>query len=263
MAPTKKWFARWDVVGLAGLALAAAGIAITVYIDRQNKIEAAALECRERGDKVQALVIESTALNVQLSDFESDLNQLRTREGEARGHYQRARRYITALEAELAIGRTSSSFQNAIRSFKRDFGDGAFDTASADTWVEYLSAEGYPSALTDRQRLARNMIDWGLEPGAANFMVLTPRDEETTERLIDALRDLSGSMAVARDDNYLDGIQGIQNTDGYLAELERNLDGIAEDIRIRNSSVETQRGETRSSESRLREAERQLADLSC
>lgn len=263
MAQTKKWFARWDVIGLTGLVLAAAGIAITVYIDRQNKIETAALKCRERGEELEAFAIESAALNVQLDEFESDLDQLRTREGEARGHYQRARKYITALEAELAIGRTSSSFRNAIRSFKLDFGDGAFETASADTWVEYLSAEGYPSALTDRQRLARNMIDWGLESGAANFMVLTPRDEDTSEKLIVALRYLSGSMAVVRDQNYLNGIQGIQDTNGYLTDLERNLDGIAEDIRVRNSSVETKRSATRSSERRLREAERQLEGLSC
>lgn len=263
MTQTKQWFARWNFIGLAGLAFAAVGIAVTVYIDRQNKIEAAALECRQKHDEVQTLTAESTALNDQLAELEVDIDQLRSREREARAHYQRAVRYITALNAELAIGRTSSSFRDAIRSFKRDFGDNAFETVSADTWVEYLSAEGYPSALTDRQHLARNMIDWGLEPGAANFMVLTPRDEEFTEQLIEALLGLSGSMAVVRDENYLDGIQGIQDTSGYLADLQRNLDGFAEDIRVLDSHIETKRGETGALEARLRESERQLADMSC
>lgn len=104
------------------------------------------------------------------------------------------------------------------------------------------------------------MIDWGLEPGAANFMVLTPRDEEFTEQLIEALLGLSGSMAVVRDENYLDGIQ---DTSGYLADLQRNLDGFAEDIRVLDSRIETKRGETGALEARLRESERQLADMSC
>lgn len=263
MTQTKKWFAKWNFIGLAGLAIAAVGIAITVYIDRQNKIEAAALECRQKQDEVQTLTAESTSMNDQLAKLEIDVDKFKSRERDARAHYQRALKYITALSAELVIGRTSSSFRDAIRSFKRDFGDDAFETVSADTWVEYLSAEDYPSALTDRQHLARNMIDWGLEPGAANFMVLTPRDEEFTEQLIEALLDLSGSMAIVRDENYLDGIQGIQDTTSYLADLHRNLDGIAEDIRVLDSGVETKRGETGVLEARLREAERQLADMSC
>jgi hypothetical protein len=167
------------------------------------------------------------------------------------------------LNAELVIGRTSAQFQNAIRKFKNDFGDTAFEIASAETWVEYLSAEGYPTAVTDRQHLARSMIDWGLDPGAANFMVLTIRDQKLAERLIDALHELSGSMAVVRDNNYLSGIQGIQDTEGYLADLESNLERFGAEIRTIRSDLEATRREARSSEVRLREAKRQFAALSC
>ena len=263
MTKLKKWITRRDVIGLAGLALAVVGITITVYINWQNKAEAALIECRAKGHAVQEANAQIRTLNDQLIGLEADLQQLKVRETVVNADYQRARRYFDALNAELLIGRTSSSLSNAVRNYQRDFTDHLVDAVSPEVWIDYLTDAGYPRAIQDRQRLARNLVEWGLESGVGNFLVYSPRDLDATIRVVELLQDLAFSMAGVRDKNYFEGSQGIHDTGRYLANLERNLKKITEDIRTKESGVENMRGKAHSLEAILREAKKQLAELSC
>lgn len=263
MKAPKRWYKRWDLIGLLSLVLAAAGIGYSVYTQKQNSLEAERIACRNKASTVAELGVETTAKSARLSELEQLDQSLNDREGSAIRHQRRAQKYITALNAELTVGKTITSFTEATRSFKKDFGPGAFDRISVDTWVEYLAAAEYPSALTDRQRLARNMIDWGLESGAANFMVLTPRDEDTTSKLLDELRKVSSRMAVIRDENYLDGIQGIQDTKAYLRQLEAGVRSIQREKLANRTNVESVRTESRALEAKLIESKRQYSNLGC
>lgn len=265
MAPNsnKRWYARWDLIGIVGLFLAAGGLALSHYQAKQAAREALQAECRTKEFETQELVAEEVGRRQRVEELSAKMDGLLDQERKMSQHFRRARLYIDALDAELTIGKTVSRFENATRKFKEDHGERAFETESPDSWVEYLAREGYSSTVAERQLLARTMIDWGLESGYANFMVLTPTDEETTKRLIDELRGLSSQMAVKRYDNYFDGVQGIQDKDGYLTDLNRNIREVRANVESTSSTIESAVNDLRLAGIKLRQAEARLAELAC
>lgn len=259
----RKWYARWDVVGIVGLLLATGSIALSQYQVKQAEREALQTECRSKEFEVQELMAQQAGMRQRAEKLSAEVEDLRDQEREMSRHFGRATLYIEALNAELTVGKTVSSFASAMRKFKIDHGERAFETESPDSWVEYLSRAGYSSTLTDRQLLARSMMDWGLENDAGSLMVLTPIDEEVTKHLIHSLRDLSSQMAMRRDDNYFDGIQGIQDKDEYLAGSERNIREVRANIESTRSTLESAINDLRLAGVKLRQAEARLADLAC
>lgn len=214
---------RWNVIGLSGLALAAVGIAVTVWLNERSERLAHIAACNEASLAVSQAGEVNDAAGTELAHFEERLQTADNRLEDAEALISQARRYFEALDGELVASRVHSQFVAALEEVDEQYGAGASENLTADDWFDALDNAGYPRAFADRQLIARQLSRFALEEGAARALVLPSRDRDVIERVIEELAEVSWNGAAARDRFFRPEFQGVVNAENFIVELREAL----------------------------------------
>jgi len=254
---------RWDIIGLSGLALAAVGIGVTIWLNDRNERLAFTAACNEASLAVSQIREIDSAASAELTELEERMKTAESRLESTKARTVRARRYFDALEGERLASRVRSQFDAALREVDQEYGASAFEIMTADDWVDALDDAGYPRALAERQLIARQLLRFDLEDGADNALVLSIRDRNLTERLVKELAQVGANAATARDRFYHPQFQGVLEVRGFIETLISDMARAQTERDTAERNLEVSRSQLRRSESQLRGAVARYEALDC
>lgn len=247
---------RWDIIGVAGVAVGLLGVAVTIFIHEEQKRvaeEQRVLQvCADLRSAVSAADILVDAAKIKKREIQNNIKYLSGKVENSNQRVENARSYFEALDGEILADKVWNQFDRAGKIYDENGGD----------WEGALEEAGYPSDWAERRLIARQLWRFDLESGYDNALVFGGWGRELPD-LLNELKRVSENAARERDRFFRSEFQGTLDRDFLLQGL-RDENGRA--INAKNAVSRELSGvnvELRAVEKSQREAERQLTNADC
>lgn len=239
---------RWDLVGILGVFIGAAGVGLTYYIHEQEQQNEHRIACANQNSVINEAVDAVELSQIRLAEAE-EVFETRVQDAEVKAAYfNRARQYFEALEGEILADKVRNQFARA--------------KSSDLDWHEALEASGYPTDLSERRLIARKLWNFGIEHGFDNALVLGGMGR-TVEALVEELERVSRNAAVQRDENFRQEFQGVLNQEAFLQDIRNARERALNDRHSAEQELRESRSKLSQAEVALSGAESRFDELGC